>query len=148
MEEDKQNENSDVEKEMDDDGHRPLIIRVIKDRTMPMDSEASRTADFSLATKMSSRTAPLNLIDDPRHCYIPPYLLGVFIWSVVICYGKGVRITWFGKIVIYGVHTHTWNRTRRMQVDTVSSHSTFRRERVLTPNSLNISECPYTCRCA
>jgi len=40
MEEDKQNENSDVEKEMDDDGHRLLIIRVIKDRTMPMDSEA------------------------------------------------------------------------------------------------------------
>jgi len=38
----KQNVNLDVEKDMDDDGHRPLreMSKLYKDRTMSMDSEA------------------------------------------------------------------------------------------------------------
>ena len=75
MEEGKQSEDSDVEKEMDGDRDRPLQeiskpSTLMKDRTMLMDSEASvytqnsisSVAPLSLpATKATSRPAPLNL---------------------------------------------------------------------------------------
>ena len=79
MEEDNQDEDPDVEKEMDDDGHRPLRqmskrSTVMKNRTMSMDSEASVYTQNSMssvaplsspATKASSRPAPLNLTQQP-----------------------------------------------------------------------------------
>ena len=81
MEEDKPNEGSDVEKEIDDDGDRPLReisgrSTLMKDRTMSVDSEASEYTQNSIssvaslsspATKASSRPAPLN----PHHSVYP-----------------------------------------------------------------------------
>ena len=75
MEEDKQSEDSDI----DDDGDRLLLeiskrSTLMKDRTMSMDSEASvytqnsilSVAPLSLpATKATSRSAPLNLTQQP-----------------------------------------------------------------------------------
>jgi len=79
MEEDKQSEDLDIEKEMDDHGDRPLReiskhSTLIKDRTTSMDSEASvytqncisSGAPLSLpAIKATSRPAPLNLTQQP-----------------------------------------------------------------------------------
>ena len=79
MEEDKQNQDSDVQKEMDDDRHRPLRdmskrSAVMKDRTMSTDSEASLYTQNNIssvvslsspATNAKSRSGPLKLAQQP-----------------------------------------------------------------------------------
>jgi hypothetical protein len=109
MEENKQNKDSDVQKEMDDDGHRPLRdmskrSAVMKDRTIPMDSKLS-----SPATKASLILGPLNLTQQPSPLL---HFFGVFVQFVVCC-GKRVCIPHPVEIIIDGVYTRTWCSARR-----------------------------------
>jgi len=118
MEEDKQ-----TEKEINDDGDRPLReiskrSTLMKDRTMSMDSEASVYTQNSissvaplslLATKATSRPAPLNLTPQPSPLLHTSW--GSFVRFVIVCCRKRVRIPCFIEIDIDSVHTHsTWRR--------------------------------------
>ena len=94
--EEKQNLDSDVEKEeVDDDGHRPLhaLLKrstLMKNRTMSMDYEASVYTQNSSRLSDGPRPVPLNLTRLPsnlRHCYT---LLGGLVcrlplWEVGSC---------------------------------------------------------------
>jgi hypothetical protein len=127
MEEDKPNEDSDVEKEIDDDGDRPLReiskrSTLMKDRTMSMDSEASVYTQNSMssvaplsspATKISSRPAPLNLTQQPSPLLHTSW--GISIRFVVVCCRKRVRISCFVEIIVDGVHTCSWRRCAKEQ---------------------------------
>jgi len=110
MEEDKQNEDTDVEKEMEDDGHRPLRdmskrSMVMKDRTM----WRCATVLAGYKSKLETCASEFN----PTTPAAATHVLGVFVRFIVVCCGKRVRIPCFVEIVIDGVHTRTWRRTRR-----------------------------------